>query len=323
VNCSRVYRKGVLDGEGFPIADVSEHLERDDTMVWFDLCRPTKEEIDQLAVELGLHELAVEDVLEPHQRPKLDQYETHLFLTCHATGYDQESATFHKTEIDAFIGTRWLITVRDDDEFSMERVKNRWDRSPELAASGVSFLVYGLLDTVVDTYFSTVEALDNYYDDVSERLFQEHPLAPTEQQQWFNARRALMTFRRLALPMREMISGVMRKDRLAVDEAMSPYFQDVRDHVLHVTETTDALRDLVSTLVETNIALRDYRANQIMKRVTSWAAIIAVPTLITGWYGMNVPYPGAQDRGGVIAAAVLVVVLSAVLYVVFHKKGWL
>jgi magnesium transporter len=123
--------------------------------------------------------------------------------------------------------------------------------------------------------------------------------------------------------MREAVSGLMRREHSTVADDLYPYYQDVYDHVLRVTESTDALRDLISTIVETNLSLRDYRTNQIAKQVTSWAAIIAVPTLITGWYGMNVPYPGYGETWGVLAAALLVVVMSGGLFVVFRKRDWL
>ena len=136
-------------------------------------------------------------------------------------------------------------------------------------------------------------------------------------------RQALVRFHRLVVPMREAVSGLMRREHAVVDEELYPYYQDVYDHVLRVSESTDALRDLVSTIVETNLSLRDYRPNQIMKKVTSWAAIIAVPTLITGWYGMNVPYPGSGETWGVVSAAVLVAVLVVVLYLLFKRSEWL
>lgn len=323
VVATRVYVNGVLDAEGFPVADVSEHLERAGTVVWVDLCDPTKVQLDELADELGLHELAVEDALGPHQRPKLDHYATHKFLVCHAARFDPETSTLHTTEVDAFVNERWLITVRKNDDFSIDRVTARWDRSPDLAVHGVSFLLYGLLDAVVDGYFGAVTAFDQFYDSVSEQLFAEKPLPPSEQHVWFQTRQALMQFRRIVVPMREAISGLMRRELGTVDEDMYPYYQDVYDHIIRVNESAEALRDLVSTLVESNLSLRDYRANQIMKLVTSWAAIIAVPTLITGWYGMNVPYPGSGETWGVWAAALLVVVLSAGLYVLFKRRNWL
>jgi magnesium transporter len=320
---SRVYCKGVLEAEDFPVADVSEHLSRPDTVVWVDLCGPSTEQLHELAEELGLHELAVQDALGPHQRPKLDYYSGHLFLACHAVRVSASQGTLDVTEIDAFISTRWIVTVRKDDGFSIEPVLRRWDRSPDLAAFGVGFLLYGLLDVVVDGYFETVEVFDDFYDDVSEGIFSETPIQPSQQRHWFQMRQSLVRFHRLVVPLREAISGLMRREKAVVDENLYPYYQDVYDHVLRVSESTDGLRDLVSTIVETNLSLRDYRTNQAMKKVTGWAAIIAVPTLITGWYGMNVPYPGFGKPWGVIASALAVLFGSGGLYVTFKRKDWL
>jgi magnesium transporter len=319
----RVYRKGVLEAESCPVADISEYLEQPDTIVWVDFCGPSKDQLHELAGELGLHELAVEDALGRHQRPKLDRYDSHLFLSCHAVRVDSEHGRLDKTEIDAFISSRWLVTVRKDEGFALDPVLQRWDRSPDLAAQGVGFFVYGLLDVVVDGYFDAVQAFDEFYDTVSEGIFADKPLDPREQRHWFEMRRALVLFRRLVVPLREAISALMRRDLGAVTDDVYPYYQDVYDHLLRAIESTDALRDLVSTIVETNLSLRDYRQNQIMKKVTSWAAIIAVPTLITGYYGMNVPYPGFGRTWGVIASSALIVVLSSALYVLFRRRDWL
>src|SRR5690606_31414170 len=119
------------------------------------------------------------------------------------------------------------------------------------------------------------------------------PLAPSQQRHWFEMRRSLVRFHRLVVPMREAISGLMRRENAIVGADLLPYYQDLYDHILRVSESSESLRDLVSTIVETNLSLRDYRQNLVMKKVTSWAAIVAVPTLITGFYGMNVPYPGS------------------------------
>jgi magnesium transporter len=320
---TRVYRKGVLEAEGFAVADVSEYLEEPDTVVWVDFCVPSKDQLRLLASELGLHELAVEDALDEHQRPKLDRYDTHLFLSCHAVRVDFEQGCLDETEIDAFLNERWLVTVRKNEKFSMEAALRRWDRSADLAVHGMSFLLYGLLDVVVDTYFEAVAAFDDYYDEVSEGIFSERPLDPAKQRHWFDMRRAMVRFHRLAVPMREAVSALMRREHSAVPAELYPYYQDVYDHILRVSESSDSLRDLVSTIVETNISLRDYRQNQVMKKVTSWAAIIAVPTLITGYYGMNVPYPGFAEPWGFVTSTALMVSMSAVLYVVFRREDWL
>ncbi len=259
----------------------------------------------------------------PPSGPKLDHYAGHLFISAHSVGVEADRSGLVVREIDVFVGDRWMVTVRKDDAFSIAPVVARWDASPDLAPEGVAFLLYGLLDVLVDGYFDTVQVFDDFYDDVSEQIFSEHPLTPEQQRRWFDMRRALVKFHRLVVPLREVVSGLMRREHGAVPEALYPYYQDVYDHVLRVSESTDALRDLVSSIVETNLSLRDYRQNQIMKKVTSWAAIIAVPTLITGYYGMNVPYPGFARDSGVIVSSALIVVLSAALYGLFRRKDWL
>jgi magnesium transporter len=320
---TRVYRKGALEGEAFAIADVSERLDEPDTVVWVDLCGPNTDELHELATELGLHELAVEDAVGPHQRPKLDHYATHRFLSCHAVQLDTDGWELVDVEVDAFVGDRWVITVRDDDRFPMDTLRQRWDRSSELGVHGVSYLLYGLLDVVVDGYFDVVRAFDEYYDEISESIFDERPLDATKQRDWFHMRRALVKFNRLVGPTRETVSALMRREHAVIPEDLYPYYQDVYDHVLRVSESTDSLRDLVATIVETNLSLRDYRQNQIVKKVSSWAAIIAVPAAITGYYGMNVPYPGSGDTWGVILSSVLLVVASFSLYLLFRWREWL
>lgn len=320
---TRAYLDGKLLAEDFPVSEVSDYLARDGVLVWVDLCAPQAAELHELADELGLHELAVEDALSAHQRPKLDFYDTHLFLSCHAMHLDGERGELVEVEINAFVHESWLITVRKDEAFSMAPVLQRWDRSKHLTVHGVGFLLYGLLDIIVDGYFETVTQFDEYYDTVSEGLFADTPLNPSEQRIWFQMRRSLVRFHRMVVPMREAVSGLMRREHSTVSETLYPYFQDVYDHVLRVSESSDTLRELVATIVETNLSLRDYRQNQVMKKVTSWAAIIAVPTLITGWYGQNVPYPGSEETWGVYASAGLVVGMSGGLYVLFRRRGWL
>ena len=319
---ARVYHDGVLESEDFELALVSDKLDQNGCVVWIDFCGPTSEELHELAGELGLHELAIEDALEAHQRPKLDHYKSHKFLVCHAVRLNSEGQLI-VAEIDVFMSDRWLVTVRKNEDFDLAPVLARWDRSGDLAVHGVSFLLYGLLDVVVDGYFNTIQSFDDFYDIISEGIFSERPIPPSEQKHWFETRQSLIRFHRLVVPMREAVSGLMRREHSSVTDVLYPYYQDVYDHVLRVTESTDALRDLIATIVETNLSLRDYRTNQIAKQVTSWAAVIAVPTLITGWYGMNVPYPGFGTSWGAWMAGSLALVVSGGLYVIFKKREWL
>jgi magnesium transporter len=320
---TRAYRDGVLVDEDFPVAEVSERLADDRVVVWVDFLHPDASDFTGLADELGLHALAIEDAIEPHQRPKIDHYPSHLFLSCHAVRLDTEHLRLEKTEIDAFIGGRWLVTVRADERFAMDDVVKRWDSDPGLTSLGVGVMVYALLDNVVDGYFSVVDQFDAYYEDVSDSVFADKPLEPGQQREWFQMRRALSMFHRLVLPLREAVSGLVRHHDVLVRPEVLPYWQDLYDHIVVVSETTDALRDLVNSLVDANLALRDYRQNQVVRTVSSWAAIVAVPTLVTGYYGMNVPYPGTGQTSGVIVSAVIMVALSVGLYALFRRNGWL
>ena len=321
---TRLYRKGVLEAEGFPVADVSEYLEQPDTVVWVDFCGPSKEQLHELAAELGLHELAVEDALGPHQRPKLDRYATHLFLSCHAVRVDVEGGD-PRRDRDRRVHQRTMADHRAQERRLLDgsRARALGSLSRPRVVHGVSFLLYGLLDVIVDSYFDSVQAFDEYYEEVSDGIFADRPLDPAQQRHWFDMRRAMVRFHRLVVPMREAISSLMRREHSAVSEQLYPYFQDVYDHILRVTESSDSLRELVSTIVETNLSLRDYRQNQIVKKVSSWAAIIAVPALITGFYGMNVPYPGFQQHSGVVVSIVLMVGTCVGLYAVFRRIDWL
>jgi magnesium transporter len=320
---TRAYRAGVLVDEDFPVVEVSDFLEEPDTIVWVDLVGPSTQELLDLAEELGLHELAVEDAVGRQQRPKLDRYPTHLFLTTYHVAVDLDAARLDETEVNAFFNNRWLITVRKDDGVPMDRVIARWDRSPALMQHGVGFLLYGLLDVIVDDYFTVLSELDNFYDRVSDLIFAEKPLEPSRQRHWFEMRQVMVAFHRRVVPMRETVSTLMRHEQDIVPEGLYPYFQDVYDHILRVNESADSLRDLVTAIVETNFSLRDYRQNLIVKKVSGWAAIIAVPALITGFYGMNVPYPGSGDVSGVIWATLLIIGVSGGLYYIFRHNDWL
>lgn len=199
----------------------------------------------------------------------------------------------------------------------------RWDESSDLAKYGVGFLLWGLLDDIVDGHFATVQQLDGAIETLEDLLFDDRPRDTEVQRRSFELRKSLVLLRRVVLPMREVVNSLMRRDLHAVDEAMTPYYQDVYDHVLRATEWTESLRDLVTTILETNLTIQGNRMNLIMKKVTSWAAIIAVPTAITGFHGQNVPYPGFATPWGFLISTTLIVVLSVGLYWSFRRRDWI
>jgi magnesium transporter len=292
-------------------------------VVWLDLCEPDQADLAVVSQEFGFHPLAVEDATQEHERPKLDRYQDHYFLTAYAVSLDPTSGRLEKSELAAFITPRALITVRKDAGFDIDGVVERWDGSADLAGHGVGFLLWGLLDFVVDGHFDTVQQLDEALEGLEDLLFDDRPHSAEVQRRAFELRKSLVVLRRLVLPMREVVNSLLRRDLGLVDEAMGPYFQDVYDHVLRATEWTESLRDLVSTVLDTNLAIQGNRQNAIMKKVTSWAAIIAVPTAVTGFYGMNVPYPGFGQHSGVVTSTLLLAVLSGGLYLLFKRLDWL
>jgi magnesium transporter len=192
-----------------------------------------------------------------------------------------------------------------------------------LAKFGVAYLLHGLLDFIVDGHFETVQSMDDCVEALEDDLFAEDSQNLDVQRRSFELRKSLVLLRRSVIPMREVVNALMRRDLHVVSDDMMPYYQDVYDHVLRAADWTDSLRDLVTTILETNLTIQGNRMNIITKKVTSWAAIIAVPTFITGFYGMNVPYPGFGHTSGLIAAAVFMIVAGVLLYFVFKSRDWL
>jgi magnesium transporter len=319
---TRMYRDGRMVEEGFPVARISDHL-ADGATVWLDLRDPDREDLAVLQDEFGLHPVAIEDAVVDRERPKVDRYNTHLFLTAYGARLDTTTGELATSEIAAFILPQALITIRKDDGLDMGKVVERWDASPDLAKCGVGYLLHGLLDYIVDGHFESVQSLDDAVEELEDDLFDESPKNLTVQRRSFELRKSLVLLRRVVLPMREVVNTVMRRDLRFVGEEMMPYYQDVYDHVLRATEWTESLRDLVTTILETNLTITSNRMNVITKKVTSWAAIIAVPTFITGFYGMNVPYPGFADHVGLAVAVAIMLVSGVVLYVVFRRNDWL
>ena len=319
---TRLYRDGVLVGKDFPVAEISDHRAQNGCAVWADFISPTAEDLASIEEELELHPLAIEDAVHDHQRPKLDQYDSHFFLAAYAVRLDEATGELTKSEIKAFIAKGALVTVHDG-SFDMSKVVERWDNNIELSKHGVAFLLWGLLDVIVDGHFDTVQSLDGLIDEVEDALFDEKPRDKEVARRSFELRKSLVNLRRVVLPMREVVNSLLRRDTETLSTAMAPYFQDIYDHVLRVTEWNESLRDLVSTIVETNIGIQGNRMNLIMKKVTSWAAIIAVPTAITGFFGQNLEFPGFGTAWGVVLSSSLILGTGGALYLSFKKRDWL
>jgi magnesium transporter len=322
---TRVWRNGTLEAEDFPFERVSDYLDEPDCLVWADVLYPDAATLTQLAEELSLDEHAVEDAVEEHERPKATRYATHLFLTTYAITHDKATGQVRSGRVSAFSTKRGFVTVRLDDALDIDAVVRRWDDNEDLIKYGPRMLAHGLLDELVDRYFETVESLDDEVEKIEDILFEENAKAARAvSQQTFQLRRSLVEVRRAILPMREVVNTIMR--RVTGDDhapELVPYYEDLYDHVLRAAEWTESLRDMITSIFETNMSLADTRMNMIMKKLTSWAAIIAVPTAITGFYGQNVPYPGFGHEWGFVFSVVAIVIIAGALYVTFKKKDWL
>jgi magnesium transporter len=321
---TRLYRDGECAEENFDPALISDHLESGSCIVWLDLEAPTADDLVLIAEEFGLNPLAVEDATAERQRPKLDHYDDHIFLSLYDVTFDSDSRELHAHELAVFAAERYLITVRKSAGYSIDPVVARWDDNKQLATHGVGFLLWGLLDVVVDGHFDTVQQLDERVDALEDLLFEQGDVSNAVQRRSFDLRKALVRIRRVVLPTREVLNALMRRDLKLVDDELMPYYQDVYDHVLRAADWTDSLRDLVSTIMETNLTIQGNRMNEIMKKVTSWAAIAAVPAVVTGYYGMNVRiFPGAGTTLGGWVALVIMFGVVLVLYAMFRRQDWL
>jgi magnesium transporter len=320
---TRLYRDGRLELEGFPVADISDYLVDEAVTIWLDLRDPDRDDLDVLSEEFGLHPLAVEDAVYEHERPKLDRYGSHLFLTAYGARLDMASGKLATSELSAFVTKQALITVRKDDGLDIGAVVERWDASPDLAKFGVGFLLHGLLDYIVDGHFEAVQSMDEAVESLEDQLFSTTPQSLDVQRRSFELRKSLVLLRRIVLPMREIVNTLLRPDLHVVAEDLMPYYHDIYDHVLRATEWTESLRDLVTSILETNLTIQGNRLNIITKKVTGWAAIIAVPTAITGYFGMNVPYPGFGKTAGFVLSVAFIIVAGLVLYLTFKRKDWL
>lgn len=325
---SRLWRAGVLVESDFPFADISDHLETDGSLVWVDICDPDGPQLLELAQELSLAPLVVEDALGREGRPKATRFPTYSFVTTYATTMAPASGNdlpeLIVSRISAFVLPRGMVTIRHGTDVDMDDVVRRWDENEGLLKHGAGALVYGLLDFVVDGHFDAIQAMDDNIESLEDGLFDDGAVSRDVQRRTYRIRKDLVELRRVVLPMREIINSVLRHRRdLNSPAELDPWYDDVYDHVLRASEWTESLRDMITTVFETNLSLQDARLNTVMKKLTSWAAIIAVPTAVTGYFGQNLPYPGFEQEWGFVLSTLVIICLAGLLYFGFRRRGWL
>jgi magnesium transporter len=314
---ARCYPEGV--GRLIDPQDISEEILNFDQLVWVDMASPGEPELAMVQEEFSLHPLAMEDVRERHQRPKLEHYPDHAFIVAY---------TAERKEVDIFIGPTWLITVReddaDDDPSFLDGARKRFERI-RAEHSTVGFLLYVILDEIVDGYFSRNDEVEDELEALEDCIFSDGPIDEKQvQQELYEVRRRLIIYRRLAMPTRDVLAALLRREVEWVDENAIVHLQDVFDHVLRAIDMVDNHRELMGNAVDAHLAIMSNRMNRVMKRMTSWGAILLGSTLVTGVYGMNFTHmPELTWRWGFWWALTLMAFITISGYLWFKARDWL
>ena len=325
---SRVFVDGRPSDEQVDPADAGTVLAREDAFLWLDAVDPTDEDLAQLQTTFGLHPLTIEDVKHRHQRPKVEIFKDYAFVVLRPIELTDEDMI--EKELHAFVGRRFIVTLRPSPACDITEIASRWERQPELFREGGGYAIYVLIDEVVDDYLSAVERFEDDVDELEDEVFSDGEQGDRDsakvgdvQQHLFQLKREVVRLRRFAMPVRQGLDLIQERPEIAT-QPLGPYFRDVMDHVIRVVELADNIRDLLTSLLEVRVAQAANRLNDIMKRVTSWGAVILVPTLVAGIYGMNFRHmPELGWRLGYPVSLVTMFATAAGVWWFFRRKDWL
>lgn len=304
-----------------PLNDVRGYMSKPDCFVWVALKDPENGELETLQKEFDLHPLAVEDASHGHQRPKLDEYGHSLYVVLHIL--EMNGAELVKGEVSIFIGPRYVVSVRSGAKLGFADVRQRSEAEPELLRHGPAFVLYALMDTVVDRYFPVVDALSEEIEGLEQRIFAGHTTR-VQVEALYGMKCKLMTLDHAARSLLEATSKLHggRVPHLCTE--LQDYFRDVYDHLLRLTHAVDSQRDMVTTAISVNLSLIALQESENTKRLAAYAALAAVPTMIAGVYGMNFTHmPELNWTAGYPLAIAAMVALDAILYFRFRRTGWL
>ncbi len=313
------------DGRRLPDIDfeqISDVLARDDgSFVWVGLYEPDEVLMDKLQEEFGLHDLAVEDAHNAHQRPKIEIYGDSLFVVLNTAQAVKGCVQFGETH--AFLGKRYLVTIRHGASLSYVPARVRCEREPDMMALGPSYPLYAMLDFIVDNYMPVVSDFQSELKKLEKDIFAEDYRRETIQQ-LYNLKQELTTLRLAVSPLQDILNQLQRFHPNLVHEDVRVYFRDVFDHVVRVNEATDTMRELLTAAMGVNLALVTVAQGEIVKRLAGWAGLLAVPTLMASWYGMNfhnMPELSGRYSYGILIGATLSV--CVVLYFALKRARWL
>jgi magnesium transporter len=319
VNCA-AYCEGIRVPD-VDIDNISEILNQPDKFVWIGLHEPDKELLTRIQKLFGLHDLAIEDTHRAHQRPKIEAYGDTLFIVLRTVQMHEKQIDLGETHF--FVGRNFIITVRHGSSLAYTDVRTRCESTPHLLQKGPGFALYAVMDAIVDQYFPVIDSLGEELENLEEKIFDEIFRRETTAQ-IYHLKHQLLDVKRSVSPLIDICNRLMRFDLKVIEEETRPYFRDVYDHSIRINEMVDNSRDLLSTALEANLSLISISQNEVSKRFAGWAAIIGIPTMVAGVYGMNFKYmPELDWPFGYPVIMILTLGTCIALYIRFKRSGWL
>ena len=319
VNCA-AYQSGKKLGD-IRKEEIHDYLNRPGAFVWVALKDATPEELDEMQRQFGLHELAVEDARHGHQRPKIEEYGDSLFAVLHMI--EPEGDQLHVGELSIFVGKNYVLSVRNRAQQGFASVRTRSEHEPHLLKHGAGFVFYALIDTVVDRYFPILDAVEDELEEVEARIFDGSP-GRANIEALYAIKQKLMVLKHAVGPLQEAIGRLYGGRVPAVCAYTQEYFRDIADHLQRINQSIDSQRDMVITALSVNLSMITIGEAETVKRLAAYAALVAVPTMIAGVYGMNFEYmPELKSVWGYPLALALMVGIDVYLFMRFRKAKWL
>jgi magnesium transporter len=319
VNCV-AYQEGTKLSD-IPKEAISDYVKRPDCFVWVALKDPTQAELEEMRDEFGLHELAVEDARHGHQRPKIEEYGNSLFAVLQTIEIKEDE--LQVGEVDVFVGPNYILTVRLHSERGFSEVRARCEREPHLLKHGAAYVFYALMDAVVDRYFPILDALESELEQIEEQIFLRNT-ARSNIEALYALKRRLMTLKHAVDPLMEAVSKLYGGRVPQICSGMGEYFRDVFDHLQRLHATIEGIRDMQTTAIQVNLGMISLNETEVTKKLAAWAAIIGVPTMIAGIYGMNFKnMPELEWAWGYPVSVAIMVAIDIWLYFQFKKTKWL
>lgn len=320
INCV-VYQNGAKLAD-IDAADIHKYLQQPDCFVWVALRDADAAALEQMQEEFDLHPLAVEDAHVGHQRPKIEEYGDTLFVVLHMLDY--QGTELHVGEVAIFAGRNFILSARRDSERGFKEVRARSEREPELLRNGSGYVLYALMDAVVDRYFPILEQLESELEAIEEQIFAVNNTPRASMEALYDLKQRLMTVKHAVAPLLEAVGNLSSTRVPQICSGMQEYFRDIYDHLKRLNQNIESMRDTVSSATAVNISMISLQESETMKRLAAYGALVAVPTLIAGIYGMNFDFmPELHWRHGYALALGLMAGIDGYLFYELRKAKWL